>query len=331
MFQKAIKHDAKLRMSVQGAAGSGKTYTALSIASHLANGKRVAVVDTEHGSASKYADLFDFDVMEMVAPFHPKNYVEAIKAAAAAGYGVIILDSLTHAWNGEGGMLDIVTEIAKRKYGGNSFAAWNDAGAIQKSLIEAIVSAPIHVIATMRSKMEYALEKDEKTGKTTPKKIGMAPEQRADFSYEFDVVLDMNSENEAIVSKTRCPSLAGRVISKPGKEVADVLVKWLGGESAPAEAKKDVPKPVMPAGKKSAEGEAVTTEGWNADPKTFMDVGSALKWGMDSKVFSHMNHCQNAYDKVKAEKKPETAAAMWALWIQEVNDRVAASKLPQAA
>ena len=152
MFQKAVKRNAKLRLSIQGPSGSGKTYTALSIATNLNAGK-VAVVDTEHGSASKYADLFDFDVMELKAPYHPDNYVNAIAEAAKAGYGVVVLDSLTHAWKGEGGILELVTEIAKRKYGGNAYAAWNDATPIQKRLIESIVGSSIHVIATMRSKM----------------------------------------------------------------------------------------------------------------------------------------------------------------------------------
>jgi nucleoside-triphosphatase THEP1 len=230
MFQKAVKRNAKLRLSIQGPSGSGKTYTSLAIATSLNAGK-VAVVDTEHGSASKYADLFDFDVMELKAPYHPDNYANAIAEAAKAGYGVIILDSLTHAWKGEGGILELVTEIAKRKYGGNTYAAWNDATPIQKRLVESIVGSSIHVIATMRSKMEYVQEKDER-GKSVIRKVGMAPEQREDIPYEFDVVLDMNTDNEAVVSKTRCSELTGKLIAKPGKQVADVLSKWLIGDGS---------------------------------------------------------------------------------------------------
>jgi len=232
MFKKATKHEAKLRMAIAGPSGAGKTYTALTLATELANGKPIALVDTEHGSASKYADLFEFDVMEMSPPYHPDRYGEAIKDAAAAGYGVLILDSLTHAWKGEGGMLELVTEIAKRKYGGNSYAAWNDATPVQKRLIESIISAPIHIIATMRSKMDYVQEKDER-GKSVIRKVGMAPEQRDDMPYEFDVMLDMNIDNEAIVTKTRCPALTGKVIAKPGKQVADILNQWLQGAPAP--------------------------------------------------------------------------------------------------
>ena len=233
-FAKAVKHESKLRLAVTGPSGSGKTYTSLAIAAALADGKPVAVVDTEHGSASKYADLFAFDVVNMEAPFHPDRFVEMIREAGKAGYGVIVLDSLTHAWQGTGGMLDLVDEIAKRKTGGNGFAAWKDATPIQNRMIEAIVGAPIHVIATLRSKQDYVQDKDDR-GKTTIKKVGMAAQQREGFEYEFDVVMDMDIDNNGIVSKTRCPALTGRVFSKPGRDVANILADWLRGAPAPAQ------------------------------------------------------------------------------------------------
>lgn len=232
MFKKAVKAESKLRLVVAGPSGSGKTYTGLAIASALADGAPIAVVDTEHGSASKYADLFNFDVAEMHPPFHPDKFVQAIQDAAAAGYAVIILDSLTHAWSGTGGMLDLIDEIAKRKTGGNSFAAWKDGTPIQNRLIDAIVSAPIHVIATIRSKQDYVQDKDDR-GKTVVRKVGMAAQQREGFEYEFDVAFDMDIDNNAIVSKTRCPALTGRVFSKPGRDVASILAEWLRGEPAP--------------------------------------------------------------------------------------------------
>ena len=236
LFKQAVKHEAKLRLAITGPSGSGKTFTALAIAEGM--GGPVAVVDTEHGSASKYADLFKFDVLEMQPPFHPDRFIEAIQAAAGAGYKVIVLDSLTHAWKGTGGLLQIVDQIGKRSNSNNSYTAWKDATPIQERLVESIVGAGLHVIATMRSKQEYALEKDEKTGKTAPKKIGMAAEQRDGFEYEFDIVLDMNMAHEAVVSKTRCTALTDAILPKPGKEVAGVLMEWLQG--APAEQQKPV-------------------------------------------------------------------------------------------
>lgn len=233
MFKKAVKSEAKLRLAIAGPSGSGKTFTALALATALAQGGPVAVVDTEHGSAAKYADIFQFDTLQMEPPFHPRRFVEAINAAAAAGYKVVVLDSLTHAWNGTGGMLDVVEEIAKRMKSPNSFAAWKDATPVQNALIDGILHAPLHVIATMRSKQEYVLQ-DNGRGQQVPRKVGMAPQQRDGFEYEFDVFLDMDTSNNAIVSKTRCPELAERVFAKPGRDVANILLKWLQGAPAPA-------------------------------------------------------------------------------------------------
>jgi len=230
MFKKAVKHEAKLRLAIAGPSGSGKTYSALAIATAL--GKKVAVVDTESGSASKYADIFEFDVLELSAPFAPEKYVAAIKAAADAGYDVVVLDSLSHAWVGTGGVLDIVDNAAKASRSGNTYMAWKAGTPFQNALIEAIVTAKVHVIGTMRSKTEYVLVKNDR-GKDEPRKMGMSPIQRDGFEYEFDVMFDMDYENNAVVSKSRCPELSGAVIHKPSSDVADVLRRWLSGEAAP--------------------------------------------------------------------------------------------------
>ncbi len=233
LFAKAVKHDAKLRLAIAGPSGSGKTYSALAIATGL--GGPIAFVDTEHGSASKYADLFAFDVLELHAPYHPDKYIDAIQSAAQGGYKVIVLDSMSHAWNGEGGLLELVEQATKRQKTPNSYTAWGDVTPIQNRLIEAIVSANIHIIATMRSKQEYVQEKDERTGRNVIRKVGMAPIQRDGFEYEFDIFLDMDTENNAAVSKTRCPELTGKVYAKPGAQVAKIIKAWLGG--APVESK----------------------------------------------------------------------------------------------
>src|SRR5690606_37222046 len=133
-----VKQEAKLRLAIAGPSGSGKTYSALAVATALGN--RVAVVDTEHGSASKYADIFDFDVVNFTAPFHPNRFIEAIHTAEDALYDVLIIDSASHAWNGAGGLLEIVDTAAK-KYKGNSYMAWSEGTPIQNRLIEAIVGA----------------------------------------------------------------------------------------------------------------------------------------------------------------------------------------------
>ncbi len=112
------------------------TWTSLTLATALADGQGVALIDTEHGSASLYADLFSFDVLELDT-FHPQKFIDALVEAEQAGYAVLIIDSLSHAWNGKGGLLDVVDNIAVRKYKGNSFNAWKDAGLIQNALVEA--------------------------------------------------------------------------------------------------------------------------------------------------------------------------------------------------
>lgn len=230
MFNKAVKTASLLRLAFTGPAGSGKTYSALSVATAL--GGKVALLDTEHGSAAKYADIFQFDTATLEPPYHPDRYIEAIRAAGKAGYDVLIIDSMSHAWTGTGGMLDVVNEIARAKYQNNTFMAWKDGGIIQNRFIDAILTAPIHIIATMRSKTDYVVETNEK-GKSQPRKVGTAPVQRDGFEYEYDVIIDLGIDNMGVVNKTRCPALAGKVIDKPGAPLAATLAEWLKGAPPP--------------------------------------------------------------------------------------------------
>jgi hypothetical protein len=220
-------------MALIGPAGAGKTYTALRIASHMEG--PVAVIDTEHGSASKYAGIFEFDVLELDS-FSPATYVEAIHAAEAAGYKVLIIDSLSHAWSGKDGALEIKDRAAARSRG-DSFGAWREVTPMHNRLIDSIVGSKVHIIATMRSKMEYVIEKDA-NGKNTVRKVGLQPVQREGMEFEFDVVCDLDQENNLIVGKTRCPELNGAMIKQAGKEVADTLNAWLT-DGAPMPEKPD--------------------------------------------------------------------------------------------
>jgi ABC-type dipeptide/oligopeptide/nickel transport system ATPase component len=232
MFQKATKEQSKLRMALIGPSGSGKTYTALKIACEL--GQKIAVIDSERGSASKYADLFAFDCLDL-EEFSPQRYIQAIEAAGQEGYDVVIVDSLSHAWMGKGGALEQVDNAAKRSQSKNSFAAWREVTPLHNQLVDTILQSPCHVIATMRTKTEYVIEKNDQ-GKSTPRKIGLAPVQRDGLEYEFDVVADMQIEGSTlVVSKTRCPALNEFVVSKPGKEVADKLIAWLSSGGKPKE------------------------------------------------------------------------------------------------
>jgi len=184
------------------------------------------VIDTERGSASKYASRFEFDVLDMQPPFSPAVYVNAIKAAEGEGYDILIIDSLTHAWSGTGGALEMVDNATKRSQSGNSYYAWRDVTPQHTALIDAITASRCHVIATMRSKTEYVIEKSER-GKDSPRKVGMAPIQREGMEYEFDIVAEMNIENEMVVQKSRCEALAGAIIAKPNGQVSGLLKAWL--------------------------------------------------------------------------------------------------------
>lgn len=230
LFKKATKEKSKLRMAIIAPSGGGKTFTALSLAVSL--GKRVAVIDTERGSAAKYSDKFAFDTLELES-FSPTNYIMAVKAAEAEGYDVVVIDSLSHAWNGKDGALEQVDKAKARSSAGNSFTAWRDVTPLHNKLVDTIISAKMHVIATMRAKTEYVIEKNDQ-GKMVPRKVGMAPIQRDGMEYEFDVVADMNLDNQLIVTKTRCSALNGAVVAKPGAELAKTLNDWLSDGVEPA-------------------------------------------------------------------------------------------------
>jgi hypothetical protein len=223
MFAKAVKSKSKLRLALIGPSGSGKTYSALAIASSLAD--KVALLDTERGSASKYADLFTFDVAELTS-FEPERYVAAIEQAAYAGYGAMVIDSLSHAWVGKGGILEFVDNKAKASNSGSSFGVWRDATPKHNALVDAILGAPLHVLVTMRAKMDYVQERDDR-GKTVIRKVGLQPVQRDGLEYEFDVIAEMTADHQMIVSKSRYSGLSGRVIDKPGAEVGSELRQWL--------------------------------------------------------------------------------------------------------
>lgn len=221
-FKRATKKEAKLRLGIVGPSGSGKTFTALRVSRSL--GTRVVVMDSEHGSASKYADLFEFDVFEPNS-FAPQTYIDFLRAAEDGGYDVAIIDSLSHAWMGKGGALEMVDAAAKRN-SGNSFAGWRDVTPKHNAMIEAILAARVHVIATMRSKTEYVIEEDSR-GKKVPRKIGLQPVQRDGMEYEFDVVGDIDHDHNFVITKTRCHALKDTVVNEPGEDFGEALAKWL--------------------------------------------------------------------------------------------------------
>jgi hypothetical protein len=228
-FSHASKEQAKARIALTGPSGSGKTYTALVVGTEL--GKRVALIDTERGSASKYADKFNFDTLQL-ATFEPNALVDALAVAAHDGYDVMIVDSFSHFWSGAGGMLEQVDHAAKRS-GSGSFAGWREARPMERAMLDALLAYPGHVITTMRTKTEYVVETDDR-GRKVPRKVGLRPEQRDGIEYEFDIVGDLDYEHTLVLSKSRAEPLSGLVIRKPDARFAESIMDWLNaGVPAP--------------------------------------------------------------------------------------------------
>lgn len=228
-FTQATKEKAKARVALCGPSGSGKTFTGLTIATAL--GSRIGVIDTERGSASKYADEFAFDRLEL-DQYDPRILVDALGVAAGAGFDVVVVDSLTHFWSGSGGMLEQVDAIARRSSSNNTFAAWKDARPLERRMIDALVSYPGHVVVTMRSKTKYEI--DQSSGRSAPRKVGLAPEQRDGIEYEFDIVGDMDPDNVLTVTKSRARSLSGSVVAQPTMEFGLKIRDWLEAGAEPA-------------------------------------------------------------------------------------------------
>jgi hypothetical protein len=229
MFKKASKEQGKLRLLITGTAGSGKTTAALVIATTMSD--KVAFIDTEKGSASLYADVFDFDVLELSEPFEPEKYVAAIKDAEKAGFEVCIVDSISHEWQY---CLEMITKI-----GGSSYTAWAKVTPRHDKLVNAILSSSMHIIACSRSKAEYVLE--DKNGKSVPKKVGMQSIQRDGMDYEFTIVFDINQNHLATTSKDRSRLFDGKDFEIT-PDVADQLTQWLKSGKSVSSKKEPIEK-----------------------------------------------------------------------------------------
>lgn len=234
-FKKAVKHDAKGRVAFIGPAGGGKSMTSLVLARALAGPQgSIAAIDTEHGSLSKYADLFQFDVIDLDVT-SPENFLTALDAAEAAKYDVFMVDSLSHFWMGKGGALEFVDMAAKRHR--DQMGGWKDFRPMERAMVDRMIASPCHIIVTMRTKTDYA--EVTENGKKKRVKVGLAPVQRDGLEYEFDLVAYMDDENNFLVDKSRCPALAQKAFNKPTAADFVPFINWLSGvkrEDAPAAA-----------------------------------------------------------------------------------------------
>lgn len=226
-FAPATRETAKARIALQGPGGSGKTKTALRMAEGLAQGGLIGVVDTERGSALKYApvpgrpDIEAHDFAHLPMAFcSPENLIAAVRAAEEARLAVLIIDSWSHFWAGKGGLLARVEEEGK-KINGGKFSAWAPVNEMEQDMLDALLGFPGHVIVTMRTKNDYEL-----TGGKV-KKLGVKTVQREGAEYEVDVVIDM-IEGTGTVTKTRYTPLDGASVHHPGPDFAEAILEQLG-------------------------------------------------------------------------------------------------------
>ena len=250
VLKKAQRKKVKLKIGIAAPSGGGKTASALIMGYGLVKGEhpdwsddqvwdKIAIIDTENGSGELYANctigstaIGSYNSVSIEPPYEPTKYIEAMDACKAAGMEVCIVDSLSHAWNGQGGLLEKQANIAKRT--GNSYTAWRDISPVYQKLIDTILQTDMHFICTMRSKIEYVQEKDDR-GKTTVKKKGMAPQIRDGAEYEFSMFLEIDADHQAFVSKDRTGVIDGQYFTVT-PDVGIKLAHWLEG-GAPATAK----------------------------------------------------------------------------------------------
>ncbi|MBU2704101.1 hypothetical protein Ga0466249_005254 [Sporomusaceae bacterium BoRhaA] len=231
-MRKATRTKAKLRLGISGPAGGGKTFGSLLVAYGITSDwNKICVIDTENHSGELYAnynkngtEIGEFNYIEIVSPYTPEKYIAAIHEAGAAGIECIIIDSLTHAWSGEGGLLDKKGQLEK-KAGVNSWTAWRDITPMHNRLVDSILNSKTHMIATLRAKMETIQEKDDH-GKTIIRKIGMNPIQRDGMEYEFTTFIDIDQNHQATTSKDRTSLFDGKVFCL-GFDVGKQLLGWL--------------------------------------------------------------------------------------------------------
>ncbi len=248
MFRKAERRQAKLRLALCGPSGSGKTYSALLIAQGLVPGGHIALIDSERGSGELYADLTPYDVAPLAPPFTPTRYIELIQQAEQDGYDVLVIDSLSHAWTGEGGILDMHDKATAASRSGNSFLAWREVTPKHNQLVDTLLGANLHVIVTLRTKTAYDLVDDN--GKKKPIKIGLAPVQRDGMEYEFTTVIDLSVESHvATATKDRTRLFDGEHFV-PTVATGEALRAWLDTGTDPvAESKKALRSLKATAGK----------------------------------------------------------------------------------
>lgn len=305
MFTRAERRQVKLKLAITGPSGSGKTTAALKLARGLTRNGRIAVIDTENRSASLYADLYDFDVLDLEPPFEHRKFIEGIQGAVTAGYDAVILDSASHFWEA---ILDYKDKLDRR--GGNSFTNWAEASRQFRGILDSVLQSPIHVIACLRSKMDHVLEKDDR-GRQAVRKVGMAPVMRDGVEYEFTVVLDLDMKHQAASSKDRTRMFDGRIF-EVNEQTGEHLRQWLesGATAEPVgrPVEDDIPMDDTEAMASPGQCDELVAL-FKALAKTKGDLANALRWvgASDAKGFNDLTRPQA--DKLLGVLRKQAAAA----------------------
>lgn len=218
-LRKATRKKAKIRLGLSAVSGGGKTYSAILIAKGLCDDlSKVAIIDTENGSADLYAHLGDFNVITLTAPFTPERYIEAIKNCEKAGMEVIIVDSISHEWDGKGGCLEIVESL------GGKYQDWAKVTPRHQAFIDAIIHSPSHVITTVRRKQDYEMIKEG--NKVRIEKAGLKEITREGFEYELTINLELDIHHNAIASKDRTQLFMGKPAFVPSEKTGEIIAAW---------------------------------------------------------------------------------------------------------
>ncbi|HEU4470314.1 MAG TPA: AAA family ATPase [Flavisolibacter sp.] len=218
-LRKATRKKAKIRLGLSAVSGGGKTYSAILVAKGLTGDlSKVAIIDTENGSADLYAHLGDFNVLPLTAPFTPERYIEAIRACEKAGMEVIIIDSISHEWDGKGGCLEIVESL------GGKYQDWAKVTPRHQAFIEAILHSPCHVITTVRRKQDYEMIKDG--NKIKVEKAGLKEVTREGFEYELTINLELDTHHNATPSKDRTNLFMGKPAFVPSEKTGELIAQW---------------------------------------------------------------------------------------------------------
>ena len=231
IFTKAERSDTCIKLALTGASGSGKTYGALKLARGLVGAKgKIAFIDTENGSGKLYYNLTEFFHCDLSAPFEYQKFIDAVKAAEQAGFDCVVIDSLSHLWQG---ILDEKSNIDRK--GGNQYSNWTVPSIHFNETIQTILQSPIHVIACLRVKTEYVIEAEVNSkGKTVsvPKKVGLAPVMRDNIDYEFSTVLEVEIDHQCTTSKDRTGLFVNKTFQIT-EQTGEQLAAWLTGNPQP--------------------------------------------------------------------------------------------------